>query len=299
MERQNRTKLILVALLSTLLGACHDVDPGYVGVLVIKTGSNRGVQTQPRYGRVWVGYAEDLVKFPVTLQNTVWTKYTTEGSPTDESITFSVRGGVTVNADVGLTFRVDPLRAAALYTRYHQTDLSVLADGEVRNITRDCLSRESANMAVEDILGSGRNDLLNRSLHCIQERLHPHGMVVETLSFTSAPRIPENVQQAINRSLEAQQRLAQAEAQARAEVAQAEGRARAQRAAAQGEADALLIRTRADVENRRLMAEAYRGMSESLTPNVLRYLTLQRWDGTLPTHTLGSQPPSLVTTITQ
>lgn len=282
----NRIAVFLFAMFAVLVG-CTDVEPGFVGLRIHKTGGTRGVEHTPYYGRVYAAWNVDVVEFPTTVQNVVWTKTLGEGHPADESITFTVASGITVNADVGLNFRIDPAKAWLMYTRYHQTDLAVLADGQLRNDVRDCLGDNAAGMPVEDFLGAARARLLERTTRCSQDRLSPYGVVVENIAFVNAPRIPENVQTALNASLAAQQRLAQAEATARAEVAQAEGHATAQQAAARGDAEALLTRTRADVENRRLMAEAYRALQPSLTPEVLRYLAIQHWNGQ-PVPTLGA-----------
>lgn len=269
-------KLGLAAILGMSFMGCEVVEPGFVGFMVRKTGSNRGVDPTPLYGRVWEGIDEEVITFPTSLQNTIWRR----GDP-DESISFSVRNGVPINVDVGITFRVEPGKAALLYQRYHQTSLSLLADGEIRNLVRDSIADNAVSMSVEEMLGAGRNQLQERSLERVRSQLGPHGIIVENLTFVSAPRLPENVQTAINASLEAQQRLSQAQARAASELAAAEGRARSQEAAARGDALALRIRTEADVENRRQMATAYRVLGESLNDNVLKYLTIQRWNGAL------------------
>lgn len=270
--------LTVLGFVAALMG-CTDVEPGFVGLRVHMTGGDRGVEHKPYYGRVYSEINVNVVEFPTTVQNAVWSRTPHEGSPNDESITFTVASGITVNADVSLNFSVDPTLAWKMYTRYHQTDLSVLADGQIRNDVRDCIGTHSAGMTIDSFLGDGRAALIQQAQQCTAERLRPHGLIIENLAFASAPRIPDNVQRAINASLEAQQHLAQAEAQARAEVAQAEGHGRAVRAEAQGAADALLTRTRADVENRRLMSSAYREMDASLTPRVLQYLAIQKWNG--------------------
>lgn len=277
-----RFALGLVATLALAAATgCTDIEPGMVGLRVHKTGAQRGVEHTPYYGRVYAAYNVDLIEFPITVQNVVWSRAPHEGSPTDESITFTVAHGITVNADVGLNFKVDPLKAYIMYTRYHQIDLNVLADGQLRNDVRDCLGDNAAGLTIDEFLGDGRARLLDATLRCVQGNIGQYGLLVENLSFVSAPRIPENVQRAINDSLAAQQHMVQAEAQARAELATAEGHARAVRAEAQGAADAMLTRTRADVENRHLMAQAYREMQPTLTPEVLRYLTIQHWNGHL------------------
>src|SRR3954453_9175431 len=80
------------------------VDAAHVGIRVKLAGSSRGVDDIPVVTG-WVFYnalAEQLVMFPTSVQNVVWTKDPHEGRVQDESITFSSVEGVNVNADVGL-----------------------------------------------------------------------------------------------------------------------------------------------------------------------------------------------------
>ena len=65
---------------------------------------------------------------------------------------------------------------------------------------------------------------------------------------------------------------------------EAEGRANALKAQADGEAQATLIRAEAQ-------AEANRQLAVSLTPELIRYQQLQRWDGRLPVFQGSSATP--------
>lgn len=291
--------------LGLLFAGCTVASPGEVGLVVHLSGSSRGVEHTPNYGRIFYNpITTDVVVYPVVVQNVLWSSSPHEGSPSDESITFSVANGVVVNADVGMNFRVDPALAWKMYTRYRTTSLDTLADGQIRNDVRDCLNQNSVQYQVDEFLGGRRSELLSHTLTCVQSRQGPYGVIVENIAFTSVPRLPPNVQNAINASLEAQQAQVQARARAEAEVAsarghalaletEAEGRSRASNIEALAAANSLNIRTRADLENRRLMAEAYRALSPSLSPEVLSYLRINRWDGHLPP-TYGGQTSMLV-----
>src|SRR5205814_214166 len=89
------------------------VDAGHVGIRVRLAGSERGVQDMPVV-MGWVVYnpiSEQIIVFPTSVQNVVWTASPHEGKPIDESITFSSTEGVNINADIGLSFHIDPLMA--------------------------------------------------------------------------------------------------------------------------------------------------------------------------------------------
>src|SRR5256885_3185308 len=110
------------------------VDAGHVGIRVKLAGSSRGVDDIPVVTG-WVFYnplTEQLVMFPTSVQSIVWTKDPHEGNPHDESITFSSQEGVNINADVGLSFHIEPSQAPHLYLRFRKNDVTELANGYVR-----------------------------------------------------------------------------------------------------------------------------------------------------------------------
>ncbi len=291
-----RSSLVTLAVLvmACVVGSasCTRVDPGHVGIRVKLAGSARGVQDAPIVSG-WVFYnpiTEMVVEFPTSVQNIVWTKDAHEGSPNDESITFASNEGVTVNADVGLAFHIEATKAPRLYARFRQRDVSVLAHGYIRNVVREAINETAAEMPVQQIYGVGKTRLLNESQRKVVERLSADGFVIDQLTFNSALRLPENVVGAINRAMEATQNAIQAEnrvrqirAEADQQIAAARGQAEAARQRAGGEADALLIRARAE-------AQANEIIRLSMTPQVIQYRSLERWDGHLPVVNSGQIP---------
>lgn len=277
--------------------SCKRVDPGHVGIRVKLAGSagERGVQNSPIVTG-WVFYnplTEILVEFPTSVQNIVWTKDPHEGAPLDESITFASSEGVTVNADIGLAFHIEPNRAPHLYARFRQRDLMVLAHGYVRNVVREALNEGASEMNVQEIYGTGKTRLLNNVHRTVAERLAADGFVIDQLTFNSALRLPDNVVGAINRAMEATQNAIQAEnrvrqirAEAEQAVARSRGEAEAVRQRAQGDADGLLIRARAE-------AQANEIIRLSTSREVIAYRSLERWDGHLPVVSGASQMPML------
>src|SRR6185436_19636611 len=115
------------------------VDAGHVGIRVKLAGSSRGVDDIPVVTG-WVFYnplTEQLVMFPTSVQNVVWTRDAHEGNAHDESITFSSQEGVNINADSGLSFNIEPSLTPRLYARFRKADVLDLANGYVRNAVRE------------------------------------------------------------------------------------------------------------------------------------------------------------------
>jgi regulator of protease activity HflC (stomatin/prohibitin superfamily) len=271
------------------------VDAAHVGIKIKLAGTDRGVDDIPQVTG-WVFFnplTEQIILFPTSVQNVVWTKDPHEGSPRDESITFSSQEGVNINADIGLAFHIEPKMAPHLYLRFRKNDLLDLADGYVRNAVREAFSIESSQMPVQEIYGSGKGKLVANVQKRIQDQLGKDGFVIDQLTINGALRLPENVATAINRAMEATQlsiqaenRVRQVKAEAEQAITQAKGQAEAARERARGEADAKLITAKAE-------AKANLILRASMSPVVLQYRALERWNGRLPVMNGGGALPLL------
>jgi regulator of protease activity HflC (stomatin/prohibitin superfamily) len=271
------------------------IDASHVGIRVKLAGSDRGVQDIPLVTG-WVFYnplTEQIVEFPTSVQNVVWTASPHEGRQVDESITFSSQEGVNITADIGLSFHIEPTLAPHLYLRFRQPDLLMLADGYVRNAVRESFNDVASRMAVQDIYGAGKGKLIQDVTAKLNNVLGKDGFLIDQLTINGALRLPDNVRDAINRAMEATQNAIQAEnrvrqvrAEAEQAIAQAHGGAEAARQKAQGDADAVLIRAKADARSNEIIRL-------STTGTVLQYRAIERWDGKLPLMQGGDKTPLL------
>lgn len=257
------------------------VDVGHVGLRVNLAGSNRGVEKAPIVsGWVWYNpFTEQIVEFPTRVLSVTWTRDTNEGNAFDESITFASSEGLTINADVGFAFHIEPSMAPRLYSRFRQPDIDLLAHGYIRNVVRDALNEIASTMPVHDIYGTKKGLLLSAARQRIEGIFGPDGIRVDQVTLAGSLRLPPSVEQAINRTIEqnqaaiaAQNRVAQVEAEAKQKVAQATG-----------EAEAVLTKAKAE-------AEANRLITQSLSPQLLDYRKVDKWDGKLPQVTGGGTP---------
>lgn len=287
--------LILVCAGFLLNATLMRIDAGHVGIKVKLAGSARGVQDIPVVTG-WVIYnplTEQIVAFPISVQNVVWSQSREEGQKVDESLTFSSQEGVNVSADIGVSFHIEPSLAPHLYLRFRQQDLMVLAHGYMRNAVREAFNDIASRMAVQDIYGAGKGKLVADVSLRLHDVLGKDGFVIDQLTINGALRLPENVAQAINRAMEATQNAIQAEnrvrqvrAEAEQNIAQAHGGAEAARQRAEGEADAILIRARAEAKSNEIIRL-------STTGTVLQYRAIERWDGKLPLMQSGDKMPML------
>ena len=283
-----RVKFVLasVAALSLLIvlafASITRIDASHVGVKVELTGSDkiRGVQDVP----IVTGWTlfnpvtEQVIEFPISVQNVVWTSSLHEGKPVDESITFSSTEGVSVNADVGLGFHVDPSLVPHLFLRFHQADLYIVANGYVRNSVREAFNTTASTMSIDDIYGRGKAELVRKVTKRVAKKLKPDGFIIDQITINGALRLPTDVVAAINKSIAVKEDALREENKIR----QVEAEANQERIRASGYADATLTRAAAD-------AKAY-AMLRDLNPLLLQRAAVEKWDGKLPSVTSGAMP---------
>lgn len=274
------TKTIAIVLAIGFLGtACTKVPAGNVGVKVYLLGKEKGVDTEElSVGRYWIGMNEELYLFPTFKQNYVWTADEREGSPNDESFTFQTAEGLEVGADVGITYHLDPNKINSIFQKYRR-GIEEITDQFLRNQVRDAFNSVASAMPVESVYGEGKNRLLEEVQKQVMSNVGPEGIIIEKVYLIGSFRLPQTVVKSLNAKIEATQRAQQREN----EIREAEAEAKKKIAEAQGVAEATLRKAQAE-------AEANRIVSRSLTPTLVSYEKIKKWNGAPPQVQGGATP---------
>lgn len=275
-------KSILLITAALICAACTKVPAGNVGILVDLYGSGKGVQNQQLGpGRYWVGWNQELYTFPTFTQTYTWTRDANEGKAMDESITFNSVEGMQVNADIGITLHLDADKTPILFQKYRQ-GMDEIMLVYIHNMVRDGLNEEASKFKIEDIYGARKADLLDAVQKRVASEVLPIGLVVEKLYFVGRPRLPPQVDEAINAKIAATQKAEQRTN----EVAQAQAEAQKEVATAQGTAQAMLVRAEAEAKALKLRGDALRD-----NPGLVQLNAIDKWDGKLPNVNGGGAVP--------
>jgi regulator of protease activity HflC (stomatin/prohibitin superfamily) len=135
-------------------GCGHTViQEGYAGIKVNRYGSNKGVDNIYLIsGSQWYNpITEQIYKFPSFMQTATWTKSIQEGSPTDESISFRTNDGISIDADISMTYRFLPEKVPYIFKKYRKSAEEIQATylrAQVRNI----FVKISSGYSVEDFI---------------------------------------------------------------------------------------------------------------------------------------------------
>lgn len=262
--------IIMLAVFSSMIG-CSKVPAGNVGIKFYLLGQKKGTDyDELSPGRYWIGINEELYLFPTFTQNYVWTKDKAEGSPIDESITFQTKEGMSVNADVGITYRIEPNKASIIFERYKK-GIDEITDVFLRNMVRDAFVTIASTKEIESVYGAGKASIIEEVTNMVKDQVNEIGIIIEKIYLVGDMRLSKSVIDALNNKMVATQRaqqreneLREAEAQAKKQVAEAEGQAKAILAIADAQANA----------NKKL--------SNSITKDLVNYKAIEKWNGALP-----------------
>lgn len=261
--------VISLALLSAV--GCTRVSAGYVGVKSTMTGTSKGL-SDLTVGPAWATYnmfTESVFEYPTFVQTAVWTKSKDEGKPVNEEITFTTKDALSVAADISIGYSLVPDQVPAFYIKFRSDDLDHFTHGFLRNMAREKFDSAAGHYTIEQVMGDNA-PFLAEVRKSLQDEVGSYGVKIEQLGFIGAPRPPEVVIQSINAKVQATQLALQKQN----ELVQAQADAAKAVAQAKGEAESTLTRAEAQ-------AQANQKLANSLTPTLIEYRKLDKWDGHL------------------
>ena len=241
------------------------ISPGHVGVVVNYFGDEQGVSPKELHtGMHWIAPWKTVYEFPIFEQNITWEE--------PNEFNFQTKEGMAVNAEVGITFHLDPEFVPGIFQRYRR-GMDEISNLFVRNYIRDAINSAASKMAIEDLYGEGKEEFFKQVHVAVNRDLASLGINISRVYLIGRFGFPPGVITALNAKIEATQRaqqreneLREAEAQAKKEVAKAEGQAKCVILQAESEAKANIV------------------LAKSVTPELIQWQAVQKWDGKLPAY---------------
>lgn len=247
------------------------INPGYVGVVIDMLGDSKGVEAKELHvGMHWIAPWKNVYQFPIFEQNDTW-----EGD--HEGFNFQTSEGMAVSADIGITYHLRPEAIPLIFQRYRR-GMDEITNVFIRNYIRDAINKSASKTRIEDLY-SGKESFFEDVEKHVREDLSPIGIELSRIYLIGRFHFPQNVITALNSKIEAMQRaqqreneLREAEAEAKKQIAKAEGQAKCAILQAESEAKANLV------------------LAKSVTPELIQWQAVQKWDGKMPHVTSGAMP---------
>ena len=247
---------VIVIVISIIIGSFTTIPAGHRGVVIrfsAVTGSilNEGLQMK-------LPFLDSVVKMSVQTE-----KYETGAASASRDLQ-------DVNTTIALNWRLDPSMAAEVYRTLGMDFIDRIAAPAVQ----ETIKQVTAKYIAEDLILK-REMVKNEIQENLSNRLLQRGIITETVSitefqfsatFVAAIEAKVAAEQAV---WEARNKLERVKVEADQREAEAKGEAAARIAKAEGESEYIRIVTDAQVA-------ANDAVAESLTPQVLQYILLDR-----------------------
>lgn len=263
--------LVAMATMSTTFTSCERIDAGHVGVKVNLYGNGKGVDDVTECaGLVFYNpLSTRIYEFPYFVQHKEYIK--TEDM--DNSFVVNSKDGSEFHVSPMINYTVQRDKIPYVFAKYRRA-LQEIEDGFIKTAIYDAF-RMTANSYTAEELVSNRQEFENRVKRTLDSAILKEGFVISQL--TSNLGYPNSFKEAIINKNNAVQAALMAENQ----VKTAEAQAKIKVATAQGNAEAMLTEVRAK-------AEANKLEQATLTPMLIQKQWIEKWDGVLPTTSLGS-----------
>ena len=275
------TALVAIVLLIFTFSAWRNINPGYVGIVFDK--ANHNVTTKALDpGWAFINpLTQAIQEYPVTIQTYPMVQSSDEGTARDDSIKVQSNEGQQINLDVVIQYQVTKAQASQLYLDWGGAPITTVESGVVRQYTRSQVPVVASKYTWEEITSSKRAEMVNETIGVLRSEFDRRHLTLVSFGIREV-HLPQPLQRSLDQKIQAQQaaeqqkyQLAQAVVKADQDVAQATGQANAMKAQAEGEAKATLTKAQAQAQANDLLAK-------SVTPPLIQYEQLQRWDGRLP-----------------
>lgn len=251
----------------------HRIDAGNVGLKIDRIGNDKGIPVA-RPCKGWVFYNSwltDIAEYSIR-QNHVSYK----------AISVTTKGGFPMTMEPSYNYALKPEKAADLYVHLLKgSDFSTLEENFLATATNLALNNATNKYAIDSIFNDKEG--FNKSVAIeLNKELQAYFTVTQINPGSVAPK--ELVQviidktNAVQKQQQAELDKLTAEAEAQTKIAVAEGTAKAAVIEAEGE------------------AEAIRKKQVALSPTYVEYIKWNKWDGVLPTTSLGGNTSVLLNT---
>lgn len=247
------------------------VRPGYVGIVIDMLGSNNDSEIeQLTVGIHFVPPWKRVHEFPIFQQNHTW-----EGE--NNFFTFQTSEGMAVGAEIGITYHLRPEYIPHIFQKYRR-GIDEITNIFIRNYIRDAINKSASKTRIEDLY-SGKSIFFDEIEKTLRDNLSSSGIEISRIYLIGRFNFPSNVITALNAKIEAMQRAQQREN----ELREAEAEAKKQIALVEGQSKCMLLKSMAEAQSNEIL-------SKSITPELISWQAVQKWDGKLPSVTSNSIP---------
>ena len=256
--------VVLGSFLMFLPASCERIDAGHVGIKVNNTASEKGVsKTELVTGwQFYIPWMSQVYEWPTYVQHKEY-----------EKIEVTMKGGTIFSAIPAINYSVIPDSVSSIFETFRR-DLPEIEDGFLKTCMLEAFRSTAGDFTPDSLL-------MNRQLfeNTVRERfikqIRPKGFLLAQLTSNLTP--PPALVESITLKNRAVQNAQTEENKVKISIAQANQKI----AVARGDSARMVIRAQSE-------AKAYELQQRNLTPELLKKMYLDKWNGTLPSVMTGN-----------
>ena len=267
------------------------IDPGYIGIIYDATHGGVNGETK-KEGWNFKTPTQKVTEYSIALEQSYLTTDDKGDSDKDESFNIPTSDGKSINVDVEFSYRFDEDRITEIFKTFKGKSGESIKNTFIKPKIIAWSQEVSAKYPVTDVFGDKRQELNQALDDYLKAKFDKYGIIIDTVNFTRI-ETDEETTAAIQKKVTAQQdqelatieaKTAKINAEKEKEVAlitaeqnkeTAQINAEQAKIKAEGQAEATKIAAEAE-------AEANKKIAESLTPELIEKIKMERWNGELP-----------------
>lgn len=271
------TAAIALVLFISLMSSYSVIAPGYSGVIFnIWTGSLRTVGQGMTIRLPWITKVQS---YPTALRTYTMVMRAGEGSASgDDSIDLPTREGQHIRQDISVTYNTSEDKAAQVFRSFRGADIEDIEASFIRRTIITVAQNAAGQMSLSEIISAKRGELQDTVEKALQVEIGKMGFHLDKVNL-GASHLPPAIEAQMQQKMAAQQQAQQAEY----ELQKQQTLAKAAFATAEGEAKSILVRAEAQ-------AKANHLLQSSISPTLVQYKSVEKWNGVLPSVTGASTP---------
>jgi regulator of protease activity HflC (stomatin/prohibitin superfamily) len=266
-----------LAILIVFMNSYVVISPGYTGVIFNKLSGTLRAVGQGLQMRV--PFVTSVQSYPTALRTYTMVMREGEGSASgDDSIDLPTREGQHIRQDISVTYNTSEDRAADVFRSFQGRPVEYIEATFIRRTIITVAQNAAGQMSLTEIISSKRGELQAAITEQLAVEFKKMGFGLDKVNL-GASHLPPAIEAQMQQKMAAQQQAQQAEY----ELQKQETLAKAAVALATGEAQSTLVRAKAQ-------AEANRLLQQTLSPTLVNYRAIDKWNGVLPQVTSGATP---------
>jgi regulator of protease activity HflC (stomatin/prohibitin superfamily) len=247
----------------------------------------------------------NITQYPVSTETIALRNPKKGEDREDNSLQVNTSGGKTVAADVRYAYKFEGDRLPEIFKRFRRQDAEWVAENYIKQIILDTIQAQTTKHSVLAVYADQREEITASVKKTLVKTLAEDGIIVEKFTITDI-RLDSKTQKILQQVTDAENQrvvLQRAQENLKEEAKNIEQQKLNDKIAAEGDKAVAIVNAQKKAEEIKIdaaaRAEANKKLEQSLTPEIVQYEWIKKWNGAQPVVSGGSNsivnlPPELV-----